>query len=55
MNARPLLVYSREDLLRVNTGRAKGVGVGQQDKPVNNNGTLTKNGLPVRKRELMCI
>lgn len=38
MNARPLLVYSREDLLRVKMGRAEGEGTAKdgQDKPVDN-------------------
>lgn len=43
MNARPLPVYSREDLLRVKMGRAGRQGAKDgQDKPVDNNGTLTK-------------
>lgn len=47
MNARPLPVYSREDLLRVKMGRAGQQGTKDgQDKPVDNNGTLIKNVPP---------
>lgn len=54
MNARPLLVYSREDLLRVKMGRAEGEGTAKdgQDKPVDNSRWyLKKNVSPAAFNE----